>query len=69
MKFRPITKNSIAILGGLILASIFLWLAPILAYDDKTVHPDLTREIIDFYELSGGQKFTDEQKQWAFRGQ
>lgn len=86
MKFKPIkTKNLIAILGGLILASIFLLLAlynpnipiypnnpnitnKVLAYSDKTTHPDLTREIIDFYELSGGKKLTDEQKQWIIQG-
>lgn len=52
------------------MAFIFLWLTldKILAYDDKTMHPDLTREIIDFYELSGGKKLTDEQKQWIIQG-
>lgn len=64
------------------MASIFLWLAPgnanllihpntannALAYDDKTTHPDLTREIITFYEFSTGKKFTDEQKQWIIQG-
>lgn len=67
MKFKHMNKNLIAILGGLILASI-LFLGNSLAYDDKTTHPDLTREIISFYELSIGKKFTDEQKQWIIQG-
>ncbi len=75
-------KNLIIITGGLILISVFLWLAPgntnllihpnttnnALAYDDKTAHPDLTREVISFYELSTGKKFTEEQKQWIIQG-
>lgn len=39
-----------------------------MAYDDNTTHPALTREIIDFYELTGGKKLTDEQKQWIVQG-
>lgn len=51
------------------MVSIFLWLMPkALSYSDKTTHPDLTREVIDFYELSGGKKLTDEQKQWIIQG-
>ena len=40
----------------------------VLAYNDKTTHPDLTREVIIFYELSTGKKFTEEQKQWIVQG-
>ena len=70
MKFKRITKNSITIFGGMVLVSIFLSLTPgnVLSYSDTTTHPDLTREIIDFYELSGGRKFTEEQKQWIIQG-
>jgi len=72
MKFKHKNiKNLIIILtGGLILISGFLLLTHnnILAYDDKTTHPDLTREAITFYELSTGKKFTDEQKQWVIQG-
>ena len=50
------------------MVSIFLSLTLALAYSDTTTHPDLTREIIDFYELSGGRKFTEEQKQWIIKG-
>ena len=67
-KFK-ITKNLIILSGGMVLASVFLWLTPnALAYSNKTTHPDLTREIISFYELSTGKKFTDEQKQWIISG-
>ena len=62
-------KNLIVILaGGLFLIFGFLFYQNIKAYSDTTTHPDLTREIIDFYELSGGRKFTDEQKQWVIQG-
>ena len=70
MKFE-LAKNKLAVIliGGSFMASIFLWLAPPgMAYDDQTMHPDLTREIIAFYELSTGKKLTDEQKQWAIQG-
>ena len=73
MEFKLINKNLIIILtGGLFLISGFLWLTlgntNALAYSDTTTHPDLTREIISFYELSTGKKFTDEQKQWVISG-
>src|SRR3989338_5992540 len=68
MKFKLNKKNLIIIFGGIIFASIFLWFTPGMAYDDQTTHPDLTREIINFYELATGRKLTDEQKQWAIQG-
>src|SRR3989344_9305058 len=70
MELRETGKNSIVIfIGGLFLASFFFLSAPrSLAYNDQTVHPDLTRETISFYELSTGKKFTDEQKQWVVQG-
>ena len=69
MKIKLVNKNLIAILaGGLFLISGFLFYQNSKAYSDTTTHPDLTREIIDFYELSGGRKFTDEQKQWVIQG-
>ena len=81
MKFKSMKKNLIAITGGLILASVFLWLVldtnllihpntvnNVLGYSDKTTHPDLTREIISFYELSTGKKFIEEEKQWVIQG-
>ncbi len=64
------------------MVSIFLWLTPdnanlliytndtnrVLAYSAQTTHPDLTREVITFYEFSTGKKLTDEQKQWVIQG-
>lgn len=68
MKFKFANKNLI-IFEGLFLISGFLWLTPnALTYSDTTTHPDLTREIITFYELSTGKKFTDEQKNWVISG-
>ena len=83
MKYKPKQmKNLIVLTGGIILVSGFLSLAlsntnlqihsnitnNALAYNDKTTHPDLTREIITFYELSTGKKFTEEQKHWIVQG-
>ena len=69
MKFKLINKNLIVFLaGGLFLISGFLFYQHSDAYSDTTTHPDLTREIITFYELSTGKKFTDEQKQWVISG-
>ncbi|MBI2446205.1 MAG: lamin tail domain-containing protein [Parcubacteria group bacterium] len=61
-------KISILITGGLFLISGFLFYQNSAAYSDTTTHPDLSREIISFYELSTGKKFTDEQKQWIIQG-
>src|SRR3989344_4131961 len=62
-------RNLISVfIGGVIfLASGFLFSGNIDAYDDQTTHPDLTREIISFYELSTGKKLSDEQKQWVIQ--
>ncbi len=70
MKFKIINKNLIIITGGLILISGFLLLTHnnVLAYDDKTTHPDLVREAVSFYELSTGKKLSEEQKQWTIQG-
>src|SRR3989338_8814486 len=69
MKSKLMNKNLIVILaGGLFLIFGFLFYQNIKAYSDTTTHPDLTREIIDFYELSGGRKFTEEQKQCVIQG-
>ena len=41
----------------------------ILAYDDKTTHPALTQEIVEFYNLSfPDKKLTDQQKEWIIEG-
>jgi hypothetical protein len=39
-----------------------------LAYDDKTTHPALTDEIVDFYNLNFGEKITEEEKEWIVLG-
>ncbi len=38
------------------------------SYDDKTTHPGLTDEIVDFYNLSSENKLTDEEKEWIVLG-
>src|SRR3989344_3580850 len=64
------SKNLIAIFigGAVFLVSGFLFFRKINAYGDQTTHPDLTREIISFYELSTGKKLSEEQKQWVIQG-
>ncbi|MCX6813464.1 MAG: lamin tail domain-containing protein [Candidatus Azambacteria bacterium] len=71
MRYKSkLIKNLIALAGGLILISGFLLLTRnnVLSYDNKTTHPDLTREVLTFYELSTGKKLADEQKQWVIQG-
>lgn len=39
------------------------------AYDDKTTHPALTNEIVDFYNLSfPNNQLTAQQKEWIVQG-
>ncbi|MBI4919703.1 lamin tail domain-containing protein [Candidatus Azambacteria bacterium] len=68
MNYRFLKKNLTAILFGSLFTVSVLFSGAAFAYDDKTVHPALTREAVDFYELSTGKKFTDEQKQWIIQG-
>jgi len=70
MELKVASKNStVVLIGVLFLASFFFLSAPrALAYNNQTVHPDLIRETISFYELSTGKKLTDEQKQWIAQG-
>src|SRR3989344_1282397 len=37
-------------------------------YDDKTTHPGLTNEIVDFYNASFDVKLTSEEKEWIVQG-
>lgn len=37
-------------------------------YDDKTTHPGLTDEMVDFYNVSFPQKLTAEEKEWIVQG-
>src|SRR3990167_1180562 len=39
------------------------------SYDDKTTHPGLTDEIVDFYNLSySNEQLTSEEKEWIVQG-
>ena len=40
----------------------------VFAYDDKTTHPALTEEAVNFYNLNFNQKITDEEKEWIISG-
>lgn len=53
----------------LLLASIVFSFSDLLAYDDKTTHPALTDEIVDFYNLLHvDTPLTPEQKEWVVEG-
>ncbi len=40
----------------------------VLAYDDKTTHPALTQEIVDFYNQSATTKIASIEKEWIIQG-
>lgn len=69
LEFMPKISNKIK-LGILffIFAGVFLIFQNSFSYDDKTTHPGLTDEIVDFYNLSFGDKLTDEEKEWIVQG-
>lgn len=53
----------------LLLVSIVFSFSDLFAYDDKTTHPALTDEIVDFYNLSHvDTPLTAEQKEWVVEG-
>ncbi|MBI2515133.1 lamin tail domain-containing protein [Candidatus Wolfebacteria bacterium] len=53
----------------LIASSLLYFVGTALAYDDKTTHPALTDEIVDFYNLLHPDKpLTSEQKEWIVEG-
>ncbi len=52
----------------LILISSAFFCRAVFAYDDKTTHPALTDETIDFYNLNFNQKISDEEKEWIVSG-
>ena len=53
----------------LIIIALFLFFQNAFAYDDKTTHPALTDEIIDFYNLSfPDNQLTPQQKEWIIEG-
>ena len=45
-----------------------LFSSPVFGYGDKTTHPALTDEIVDFYNLFSDKKITDEEKEWIIQG-
>ncbi|PIU98601.1 hypothetical protein COS61_00475, partial [Candidatus Wolfebacteria bacterium CG03_land_8_20_14_0_80_40_12] len=53
----------------LIISLFFVSSEKTFAYDDKTTHPALTQEIVEFYNLSfSDEKLTDQQKEWIIEG-
>lgn len=38
------------------------------SYDDKTTHPGLTDEMVDFYNSSFPDKLSVEEKEWIVQG-
>ncbi|MEW6171360.1 MAG: hypothetical protein AB1472_07390, partial [Candidatus Omnitrophota bacterium] len=56
------------LIAFLIITLFFVFVKNSLAYDDKTTHPALTQEIIDFYNVYFFQKITPEQKEWIIEG-
>jgi len=51
-----------------IFISSFLITRAVFAYDDKTTHPALTSEVVDFYNLNFNQRITTEEKEWIISG-
>ncbi|MEK7087453.1 MAG: hypothetical protein AAB958_02000, partial [Patescibacteria group bacterium] len=52
----------------LTIGSLFLFFQNSDGYDDKTTHPGLTDEIVDFYNLSFDDELTNEEKEWIVQG-
>lgn len=53
----------------LFLFSVFFISKLSFSYDDKTTHPGLTDEIIDFYNLNfSNEQLTNEEKEWIVQG-
>jgi len=54
---------------GIIILTVSVAVFVANAYDDKTTHPALTDEIVDFYNLSFPNKqLTPQQKEWIVEG-
>lgn len=63
MKLKLITLSVFVLVGFAFSVRITL------AYDDKTTHPALTNEIVDFYNLThSGHELTDEERAWLIEG-
>ena len=57
-----------SIISIFIIGSLFLFSNNSKSYNDKTTHPGLTDEIVDFYNLSFDDKLTPEEKEWIVQG-
>lgn len=67
MAIKLALKN--LLISLLILASVFFFSQISKSYDDKTTHPGLTDEIVDFYNLSfPNEQLTSEEKEWIVQG-
>ena len=53
---------------SILIISSLLMARAVFAYDDKTTHPALTDEAIDFYNLYFEKKLTSEEKEWTVQG-
>lgn len=56
----------VSVLAGF--AMVVFMFQGLLAYDDKTTHPALTDEIVDFYNISFDNNLTPEEKEWIVQG-
>ena len=52
----------------LFLALSFFFSQNTKSYDDKTTHPALTDEVVDFYNASFGNQLTPEEKELIVQG-
>src|SRR3989338_11558638 len=69
MRTKFLTGKLATVALLIILATVFLYLShSSLSYDEKTTHPALTDEIVDFYNLSFDNKLTPEEKEWIIQG-
>ncbi len=64
MKFK---KINIFIIFTVVLG-LFLPLKTAFFYADKTTHPGITDEVVDFYNLFFDEKITDQEKEWIVQG-
>lgn len=58
----------VAIIPVFVLGILFSFPQYSRSYDDKTTHPGLTDEMVDFYNFSSKVKLTGEEKEWIVLG-
>ena len=68
MTYKNIDFKNATTLTIIILISFIVLNKSIFAYDDKTTHPGLTDEIVDFYNISFDDQLTNEEKEWVIQG-